>query len=290
MSKSNDTRRSTRDGLTREQRSTFVMLKAFYEEQPRRMWSQRINLHLNRLVREAGIKNAALTASLTPHRAYAEAIKIITARGDEHSPLDLLDYKVRAAVEFWYGNRDGAKAKKEKPAAGTRITFSMVELKRDDDSWKHVGVMPGEVVHVAPETSPRPRQILVMYRHAGMLDGVLWGAGRFVRFEPFLDDETGETSLGIVLEDEDDSGRYEQSYPLTTWTALRIVKIEPTAHPHADKIAKLQQRLAEIDADDITDSTARFNIEREIFKLENEPTPADEWEGFDLILEGGKDR
>lgn len=49
----------------------------------------------------------------------------------------------------------------------------------------------------------------------------------------------------------------------------------------AERLEALRARLDSIDADEITDSTARFKVERLIYELEN--APADEWAGFDLV-------
>jgi hypothetical protein len=114
--------------------------------------------------------------------------------------------------------------------------------------------------------------------------------------EAFKRAETGKSPTGVAL-----------SKPTQAIVSLRdlkevvkaIVHAEPIpqriweaydfgdASPNHAKILELRARLAKLDADDITDSTARLKLESEIYRLEHEtPAEDDNILDADLIGEG----
>jgi hypothetical protein len=155
-----------------------------------------------------------------------------------------------------------------------------VKLQDDDHEWEFIGIRPGETVTLKPATDPKPRQIVIMYRHAGEGEnGQQWEGGRFVRFEPFDDDDK---EPGIVIEEEeaDDEGNRERKFLLTTWTPLTVTEIKPPSHPHAEHVSEIRQQLTELDYKPENED-CRYRLEKQIYDLEHEP--ADEWAGFDLV-------
>jgi hypothetical protein len=245
----------------------------------------RLTRHLKRLCADAG---TTFDREDIPG-SYIAALKALEARDGETMKLET--YELRGLVkEYKEYSATATATPKEQKATPGQLPKSVLLLPHDNNEWRHIGVPGGCVAELQPAPNPYPRQILIMYRHAGELDGWLWDAGRFLRFENVVFDGDEHARPAITLEVEyNDGERGEESFLLATWTAFAVTDVR-RKEPHGEKIAELRERLDKIDADDITDSTARFNVEREIYRLENEPPPADEWTGFDLITEGRKDR
>jgi hypothetical protein len=281
---------SPRNRLTRAESETcYWSAYAFFTpadwHQPTRAQRQRVSIHYRRTIEDAGLEYQAPKNWPEARNTLRLAILKLANENETSSSAHKLQ---KVAADFqacmcakWDAERAQrfGTAQADTPAATRKVT-----LADDDHEWRHVGVPAGSVASLTPAPKPFPRQPLIMYRHAGEAeDGGRWDAGRFVRFEPFEGDMPKENGPGITLEIEVESGEQsEVTFLLAAWTAYTITDVR-RHNPHADKIAELRQRLDKIDADDITDSTARFNVEREIDKLENEQSPADEWAGFDLV-------
>jgi hypothetical protein len=140
------------------------------------------------------------------------------------------------------------------------------------DYWKPLDLFAGDIATLRPATDLQPRRIVAMYRHAGALDNYDFDAGRFLRFESDQEFEGLEGKHpAIVIETPDGD---ESVFDLNMWTACHL-----TATPHlnaqSEQIATLRGKLDRL-GDDITDSTQRFKIEREIYDLEHE-ADTDEW-------------
>jgi hypothetical protein len=164
------------------------------------------------------------------------------------------------------------------PAIKTTVTFA--------DAWTESQIAPlgfkaKDTLAIQQIDQPEQGEIIILFQpgRKGM------SVGRFVEF---ADDEDDQPCVWIEEGDGKVSG-----WGLSTnkcWRILTVTRCEAfngratgdVKDDKARRLASLRRRLKNIDADDITDSTARFNVEREIYRLENEPTPA-EWQGFDLV-------
>jgi hypothetical protein len=113
--------------------------------------------------------------------------------------------------------------------------------------------------------------------------------GKLVEF--YTDEEDGAEWFQVIGEDGKQKGYERELYNL--WRIKFVTRHTPYSHDDEARKTKkerkldaLRRRLDRLNRDgDITDSTARFKLEKQIYDLENQP--ANEWEGFDVVDEGG---
>jgi hypothetical protein len=246
---------------------------------------QRITLRLNRLIEETGIDAAKLTGG----DAYLEAIRTLAARSPESDYRDL-SYNARMvqnisrewdreATEKWRGQQGQAK-----PAATSDDQDELGERQKQRcilgkgwDRETSFGLHRGdtiEYVEATPEELRRGDFIAVFDTKSGMFEG----NGYF----------EGADALAFDVQKHDGSWEYPRQGDFKIYLLLSVTRIEHFTRPQkgadasalldgqtAAKVGRLKSRLDHL-GDDITDSTQRFKIEREIYNLEREAAAA-EW-------------
>jgi hypothetical protein len=115
-------------------------------------------------------------------------------------------------------------------------------------------------------------------------EGGAWEIGDFVCVE----DPNGRVSTLRVCDRDDRKGTvhlvsHKDEYRTIKQGQVWGVVVKHIRR-HADEIEKLKKRLDRIDRDDITDSTARYQVEREIYNLEHpQDEVLDTWEWPDEV-------
>jgi hypothetical protein len=196
----------------------------------------------------------------------------------------------RVAIEYykcvcdqWEAERTGRHPHTEPRKGGEPLTATYTNT-RGPEYGRSLGLAKGDRFTLVPAADIKPRQIIF----AVSATTAAWQAGRFIEFCPFTDDDDKVIGDGIKLDTPDEG---ETIYNLAFYSPYRLSEFGERETANGEKIAELRARLNKINADEITDSSARFNLEKQIYDLENEPaTPVDEWEGFDLVSEGGTNR
>ena len=252
---------------------TAQELRWMYDEakdwpQPPRNLKQKASLWLNRLAQEAGIK----TAGLTREQIYLESIRaLIRTNGDAASyPARMIQSVARAweksRREAWQREQK-ATTHEENATARTRATT--VDVNKNCHSYAMYGLLAGDHLELEQTDEPRAGEVLLLWFNNN------WEVGRFVGYDG---DESGRE---IVLDQAND--RY--GFDLRSTIVYRVKAITRRFTPEqatadarkegdARRLAELRTRLDKLT--DITDESARFRIEREIYDLEH-AVDGDEW-------------
>jgi hypothetical protein len=191
--------------------------------------------------------------------------------------LDALRDMGNLAVDLWRAQQDVKRAKAapaERPAA---LRKSSTDIK--DDIWKEFGIPAHSSVAFEQVLDPRPTEFICIEENENKKR--MWIGTGIVT----------ETSEQIVTLKESDGEEYEYQRAAYRFYRATEVTTKPQ-RPAADatyspdperareeRLKRLRDRLAKIDADDITDSSARMKLETEIYNLEHPPN-LDDWSAW----------
>lgn len=224
---------------------------------PTRPVKQRASLWLNKLAAEAGIKREGLTRE----QVYLESIRaIIAATGKDES---FAARKVQGEVREWDGRRGELWKREAKAPPATKQ--AVIKIGGDHPA---VGLLKSDLITIELEDVKAGDLCLVQY----MDEGTRYYSVGFIRHE---------TEGEFTLTDGTKESWFE---PREVLTLGRVVKIErevkrgapPAEDTRARRLAELRRRLESLETDDITNSTAAFKIEKEIYDLEHS-AERDEW-------------
>jgi hypothetical protein len=289
MSKTND-----KTEIAREQRQSKRLAQTHYDSaselrlildtpswltfKPSRSTRQRASMWLNRLLKEAGIERGKEGAE----KAYLAAIRALRdTKGSDYSYN--AKQIARVSKDFLSERMSSTPPRAARPSATSKH-----ENCRDDlDAF---GVLKGDTLE-AVETGISDLLlgdlIIIFDAKRTKIEGI----GRFAGTEDDHAEEDSEKINAFCVDESDDNYRYEGDHFQVSRVVAVTRRIEIgrgtpetfDAAARKARLAQLRRRLERLDRDEITDSTARFKLERQIYDLEHEP--ADEWEGFDTVGE-----
>jgi hypothetical protein len=286
VTRSDQEKGSRRKRLTRDENESCQWLANLFFTpdkylKPTRSQKQRASLHYRRAIEDAGLEYKKPKEWRDVRETFRAVILELDAAKITSSSAHIL---MSVAAEYykcvgdqWEAERTGGwpRAEPRKDAKPATATYNAT---REPEYGRSLGLAAGDRFTLVPATDIKPRQIIF----AVSVTTATWEAGRFIEFCPFKD-EDGKVIGDAIRLDTPDEG--ETSYNLKFYSPYRLSEFQERETPNSKQIAELRARFNMIDADDITDSSARFKLEKQIYDLE-QTTPADEWEGFDFIDDG----
>jgi hypothetical protein len=231
---------------------------------------ERIMRDVEALADELGLNHARLSYEKT----FTESLKLLGGDEGKH-PLAHSLYNL--ALEIRRRGRNVKSDYRDSPLAKTAPTTAHVA--KDDHSRERFGLMPDDNLTLEECDDLRAGETVLLWdKEGGTWDGVM----RFVEYE-----EDGEWGRAPRLYDGTTSEIYNPAayhfYRITSIT--RTIEVKRPDENGEDvqtkqKIQRLRDRLSRMDADDITDSSARMKLETEIYNLEH-PSKLDDWSAWE---------
>jgi hypothetical protein len=245
-------------------------------------YTRRLKIWLTKLAAAAPLAQT----EQAPHELYLACVHALIARDGhaDHRP-------VKEVQEIAKWMRAARAEKAQQATAASKQEQIRVNVTASSTSLRPFGIEPGDQLWVSetPCAELRPGDLIALWDK----EDQEWDFGRFIDTGSQLWEQTDDTEtpyIGIM------TGQGKSlDYMQTAYTCYLVIAITRTITVprgttadtdearRAGALAALHARLDKLDADEITDTSARFKLEKQIYDLEREA--AAEWDEY--ITDGG---
>jgi hypothetical protein len=202
---------------------------------------------------------------------YEQAEKAL-AGTDKYHLIESVHYNCEDIRRVWERPADVPasairEAQGKKPAR--RVKAPLYRLVISGDSLHNLGTVGGDACDVYEADDLKPGDAAAI--DCADFDGP--ACGRVVKV----------TAKTITIRDACGDARIRRAGVTRTGRidTLNPYKSDPLNDAERKRVTELRQRLARVDADDITNSTSLLKIDREIYDIEHPPVGLDDWSAWE---------